>query len=82
MNNDSNNNAAPAPAADATFPAAWQPALDHSAYLRQLLSCRGELVPILAESWQRPLTAADLEDCVTAVEGIKNNGAVSGATVL
>lgn len=24
-------------------------------------------------------SAADLEDCVTAVEGIKNNGAVSGA---
>ncbi len=64
MNNDSNNNAAPAPAADTTFPAAWQPALDHSAYLRQLLSCRGELVPILAESWQRPLTAADLEEWI------------------
>ena len=35
-----------------------------SAYLRQLLSCRGELVPILAESWQRPLTAADLEEWI------------------
>ena len=64
------------PTADPALPAAWQPALDHSHYLRQLLAARPELIPILASTWERPLKEADLADWIAAAapldEGAKS----------
>ena len=54
------------PTADPALPAAWQPALEHSHYLRQLLAARPELIPILASTWERPLKEADLADWIAA----------------
>ena len=34
----------------------WQPALEHSTYLSNLLKCRPALIPELAASWQQPLS--------------------------
>ena len=46
---------------DTQLPAAWQPALDHSRYLRQLLQARPALIPELEATWQAPLSAEQLQ---------------------
>ena len=45
----------------APLPAAWQLALDHSRYLRNLLQARPALIPELEATWQAPLSAKQLQ---------------------
>ncbi|MEN3373198.1 bifunctional [glutamate--ammonia ligase]-adenylyl-L-tyrosine phosphorylase/[glutamate--ammonia-ligase] adenylyltransferase [Dechloromonas sp. ZS-1] len=45
---------------DTTLNPRWQPALEHSRYLAQLLQARPALIPELAAAWEQPLSEAML----------------------
>lgn len=45
-------------------PAGWQAGLAHSFFLRQLLTTHGWLIPLLEATWERPLSAADMEQWI------------------
>ncbi|MBW7900900.1 MAG: bifunctional [glutamate--ammonia ligase]-adenylyl-L-tyrosine phosphorylase/[glutamate--ammonia-ligase] adenylyltransferase [Rhodocyclaceae bacterium] len=67
-----------APDLPAGFPTAWQPALAHSRYLRQLLAARPAIADWLAENAGAPIDAGTLRDFLAAA-GAPDEAALKAA---